>query len=131
MTCVINAGELEPDDLEWIFDNMDVLIRRDINLIMPDKTTGYSLKDYIYAAYVGIPGGQSLLAIGDSPSRAFDELHGVCYGVCPKFHIEDSDAYIVEIPTGMYLEHYKLKRGPVAAWALWATIEGGAEEVEE
>ncbi len=124
MTCVINAGDLEPDDLEWIFDNMDVLIKRDISLIMPDKTSGFSLKDYIYAAYVGIPGGQGLLAIGGSPANAFDELQGVCYGICPKFRIEDSDANIVEVPTGMYLEHYRLRRGPVAASVRRAIIEG-------
>lgn len=113
MTTVTNAADVSPDTMEWIFRNVDALIDSNINLITPSEHVSY--RDLIYAAYVGFPCSQGLFAIGDSPAAAFDELAGVCYGVCPKFRIEDSDASIVEIPTEMYLAHYKVRRGPFAA----------------
>ena len=122
MTAVTNATDLGPESLEWVFDHIDDLLDRDVSLIAPiaDKT----FKDLIYVAYVGIPGGQGLFAIGVCPATAFDELYGVCCGVCPGFRVSDGDASIVEIPTGMYLEHYKLRHGPFAASVRKAIIEG-------
>ena len=122
MTIATNAADVPPDTMEWIFRNVDTLIDGNINLITPSKNVSY--RDLIYAAYVGVPCSQGLFAIGDSPAAAFDELAGVCYGVCPKFRISDGDASIVEIPTEMYLAHYKVRRGPFAASLRRACING-------
>ena len=113
MTAVTNATDLSPESLEWVFDHIDDLLDRDVSLIAPiaDKT----FKDLIYVAYVGIPGGQGLFAIGVCPATAFDELYGVCCGVCPGFRVSDGDACIVEIPTEMYLTHCKLRYGSFGA----------------
>lgn len=113
MTPVTNAADLSPESLEWVFDHIDSLLDRNVKLIAPitDKT----FKDLIYVAYVGIPGGQGLFAIGVCPATAFDELYGVCCGVCPSFSISDGDASIVEIPTEMYLAHYTLRYGEFGA----------------
>lgn len=113
MTTATNAADVSPDTMEWIFRNLDALLEKNLKLLAPSENVSY--RDLIYAAYVGFPCSQGLFAIGDNPAAAFDELAGVCYGVCPKFRIEDSDANIVEIPTEMYLTHYTLRYGTFGA----------------